>query len=128
MAKSAKVKVEKYRKGRSRGGIYTVPSGGRCFLAHSKLAFIFCAGEKSISDAVRKGSACWSMDEETLILMRAQGIRFIGVLCKDNNDIWLAHTDAFFDREKIIHHSKAKPGRRYLPLTSFGHRAGRVRI
>lgn len=128
MAASAKVKVEKYKRGRSRGGIYTVPSGERCFLAYSKLTFIFCAGEKTISDAVRQRTACWSIDEDTLILMRAKGIRFIGVLCKENNDIWLAYTDSFFDRAQAINHPKCAPGRRYLPLDRFRRRAGKVRF
>ena len=128
MTSASKIKVEAYRKGRSRGGIYTVPSGKRCFLAHSKLAYIFCAGEKTISDAVRKRVACWSIDEETLINMRVSGIKFIGVLCKDNNDIWLAHTAAFFDHEQLMRHPKANSGRRYLPLVRFRHRAGRLRF
>lgn len=128
MASSSKLKVEKYKKGRSRGGIYTVPSGERCFLATSKLAYIFCAGEKTISDAVRKNVACWSMDEETLMTMRTKGIRFLGVLCKENDDIYLTRTDAFLNRELTVSHARARQGRRYLPLSHFGHRSGRVRF
>ena len=127
-AKSPKVKTERYRRGRVRGGIYTVPSGGRCFLAHSKLAYIFCAGEKTISDAVRKGTACWSIDVETLLTMRAKGIRFVGVFCRDNRDIWLTHTEVFFDRGQLTIDGRCNPDRRYLPLGRFRRRAGRVRI
>lgn len=126
--KAPSIKIEKYRKGRSRGGIYTVPSGKQAFLAYSKLAYIFCAGEKTISDAVRKGVACWSIDEETLMNMRAAGVRFVGVFCKENRDIWLALTDSFFDREQCIIHVKGNPARRYLPLGRMCHSAGRVRI
>ena len=127
-AKSPRVKVESYRLGRARGAIYAVPSGGRCFLAHSKLAYIFCAGEKTISDAVRKGTACWSIDDETLITMRAKGIKFVGVFCKDNSDIWLTHTAAFFDRGQLLLDARCKPDRRYMPLGRFRRRAGRVRF
>jgi hypothetical protein len=123
-----KIKVERYHRGRARGGIYTTPSGGRCFLAHSKLAYIFCSGEKTISDAVRKNLACWSIDENTLLTMRAKGIKFVGVLCKDNGDIFLTHIAAFFSAELTVRHAKANPGRRYLPLGRFRRRAGRVRI
>ena len=126
--KSSKIKVEKFRRGRNRGAVYTVSSGERCYLAHTKLTYIFCSGEKTISDAVRKGTACWSFDEEVLMNMRAKGIRFIGVLCQENSDIFLAHTEAFFDRTRTVRHIKANPNRRYLPLTEFRRRPGRVRL
>ena len=79
-------------------------------------------------DAVRKGTACWSIDDETLITMRAKGIKFVGVFCKDNSDIWLTHTAAFFDRGQLLLDARCKPDRRYMPLGRFRRRAGRVRF
>jgi hypothetical protein len=124
----SQIKVEKYRKGRSRGAIYTVPSG-RCFLSHTKLAYIFCAGEPSISAAVRKGTACWSIDEETLLNMRAKGIEFIGVLCQENKDIFLTRTAHFLrPRPRPSSTRRGRPDRRYLPHqpASAGARERRV--
>jgi hypothetical protein len=124
---STKLKVEKYRKGRSRGAIYTTPSGAQTFLSFTKLAYIFCAGEKSISDALRKGTACWSLDEETLLNMRVKGVKFTGILCRENNDIWLTTTENFFNRELLVSANRS-PNRRYLPLRHFSHRPGSTRL
>jgi phosphoglucomutase len=128
MAISPKIRVEKFRKGINRGAIYTVPSGKRCFLAHTRQAFIFSGEEKTISDAMRKGTACWSLDEETLIQMRAKGVPFVGVLCRESNDIWLTRTEYFFDREKLVFNSRGRAGRRYMPLGQFRHRVGKTRL
>lgn len=127
-----KIKVLQVKKGRRLyGGIYTLPSGKRCYLAYRKTGEIFRSGEKSISDAIRKGIAAWAIDEETLLLVRAQGIRFVGVLCRDTGDRYLTTIEAFFDKRRMTILNYAARGgalQRYLALQHFKHRVGRVKL
>ena len=127
-----KLPTEPVKRGkRTLGSLITAPDGRRVFLWHSRVKDIRCNGEKSISDAIRKGVATWSIEEEFLIKMRANGVLFSGVLCKDNGDIWLTSTDRFFDS------TIARPAsggyfdrreRKALPLQCFRRKAGRMKF
>ena len=132
MARKASIKVTQVKKGRRLyGGIFTLSDGRRVYLAYRKIGEIFRSGEKTISDAIRARTACWAIDEETLIQMRAQGIRFVGVLCRDNGDVWLTTIDCFFDRKRASIFNYERRGgalQRYLPLQHFRRRPGRVRV
>lgn len=113
------------------GAIYEAPSGRKFFLAHRRLDQIFRSGEKSISEAVYKGTACWAIDDTTLYAMRSKGITLIGVLVRENHDIWLAKLDDFLDRSKakVLDHEARYGGlQRYLPLSFFKHKPGKIRL
>lgn len=121
--------IELVKKGRrTYGAIHTVPSGERAYLAYRKTSEIFRFGEKTISDAIRSGKAAWALDEETLIAMRAKGIRFIGVLVRETGDIYLTKTERFFDRAlaKVLNY-EARGGslQKYLPLRYFQLKSGK---
>lgn len=105
--------------------------GRRAYVAYRKVKEIFRSGEKTISDAIRKGVATWAIDHDTLIQMRAQGIKFIGVLCRDNNDLWMTTIEQFFDPKstKILNYSGRNGSlQRHVPLQRFRRRPGKVRI
>jgi hypothetical protein len=105
-----------------------LPDGRRVYLAYRRLAEIFRAGEPSISAAIRSRKASWALDEETLLQMRAQSIRFVGVLCRDNRDIWVTTLERFLDSRcsKIMNYEgRGGALQRYLPLQNFIRKAGR---
>ncbi|WLR90880.1 hypothetical protein [Shinella zoogloeoides] len=104
------------------GAVYTLPNGSQVYLAYRKLGEIFRAGKKSISEAVREGVAAWAIDEETLRERRLEGIKVVGVLCKESDDLWLAPLDKFFDTKfsKVMNYeSRGGALQRYLPLKEF---------
>jgi hypothetical protein len=120
MDKLPKRPVKKGR--RLYGAVYTLPSGERIYLAYRRLGEIFRAGKKSISEAVREGVAAWAIDEETLRERRLEGIKVVGVLCKESDDMWLAPIEKFFDPTyaKIMNYeSRGGALQRYLPLKEF---------
>ncbi|SER28521.1 hypothetical protein SAMN05216548_114101 [Faunimonas pinastri] len=96
--------------------------GKRCFLAYRKTSDIQRAGERDISSAVRKGTAAWAIDDDTLLTIRAQGIRYVGVLCKDTGDKWLTVIDRFYE------HATVNRWGRCLPLSHFRMIAGSIRL
>lgn len=130
---TSSVKVVPVKKGRRLyGGLHTIrETGATCYLAYRRQAEIFRSGEKSISDAVRLGTACWALDDQTLLEMRAKGIRVIGVFVRDTGDIYLTRIENFFDRAKaklLNYESRGGALQRYLPLTFFKIRYGRVKF
>ena len=126
------IKVVQLKKGRRLyGAIYTLEDGRRAYVAYRKTTEIFRGGEKSISDAIRKGKATWAIDDETLLQVRAQGIPFVGVLVRDTKDLYMTTLDRFFDKRfyKILNYSGRNGSlQRHLPLTQFRYRSGKVRI
>lgn len=129
---NSRIEVVQVKKGRRvYGGIFTFEDGRQAYIAYRKVTEIFRAGEKTISDAIRKGTATWALDDETLIQMRAQGIKFVGVLVRDNKDLWMTSIDLFFDRRffKVLNYTgRGGTVQRHLPLKYFRRRPGRVRI
>ena len=104
------------------GSVYTLPSGTKIYVAYRKISEIFRGGKKTISEAVREGCASWAIDEDTLRERRTEGISIIGVMCKDDDSLWLAPLDKFFDpsNARIMNYeSRGGALQRYLPLTEF---------
>lgn len=130
---TSSIKVIHVKKGRRLyGGLHiVVASGRRAYIAYRRQGEIFRSGEKSISDAVRKGVACWAIDQETLLEMRAKGVPFIGVLVKETQDLYLTKLDCFFDKDKakfLNYTAKGGALQSYLPLQFFRVSYGKVRL
>jgi hypothetical protein len=130
---SASIKITQIKKGRRLyGGIHTVTATGNTFyLAYRRIKEIYRSGEKSISDAVRLGTACWAIDEATLLEMRAKGIKYIGVFVRDNGDTYLTSIDNYFDKTKakILNYEKRGGSlQRFLPLIYFRVKHGAVKL
>jgi len=107
-----------------------LPNGTQVYLAYRRLGEIFRAGKKNISEAIREGVAAWAIDEETLRDRRVEGIKVVGVLCKESDDIWLAPIDKFFDTShaRIMNYeSRGGALQRYLPLKEFKRKAAVAR-
>lgn len=105
-------------------------SGTKVYLAYRQVREIFRSGEKSISDAIRKGVAAWAIDDDTLRQMRAQGIKYVGVLVRENGAIWLTSTEAYFSPAAKILNFTTRGGalQRYLPLKYFRRRGGKAKL
>ncbi|AMB48363.1 hypothetical protein [Methylobacterium sp. AMS5] len=138
MASSKKTFVtllEKVKKGnRLYGGIYQYPNGERVYLAYRSRKEIYRSGEACISDAVRSGTACWAIDDGTLIQMRARCIKFVGVKLKDDDKgYYLTRIENFFDRDKakVLNYTGRGRGgslQRFLPLDHFLHKPGVLKL
>lgn len=118
---------------RTYGAIYELPSGNLCYLAWRHISEVFRSGEKTNSDAVRKGTASWAIDEETLIMLRLKKIPYVGVLVRESRDVYLSTLERFTDRRfsKVLDYSGRNGAmQRYLPINSdnFLYRAGTVKI
>lgn len=126
LAKLPKTLVKRGR--RTYGAIYELPSGKRMYLAWRNVSQIYRSGEKTISDAIRKGTASWAIDEETLISCRLQGIPFVGVLLKETEDVYLTTLDRFMDKRfsKMLDFTARRGSlQRYLPIKdNFVRHAG----
>lgn len=128
------IKTTLVKKGRrTYGAIYDLPSGKRCYLAWRHIGEVFRSGEKTNSDAVRKGTAAWAIDEETLLKMRALGIEHVGVRVRETGDIYLSTLERFMDRTKakiLNYEGRGGSLQRYLPITAdnFAYKPGRVSI
>lgn len=129
---SLKPKITKHKLNRRNyGRIYEFPSGQIYYLADRRIAEIFRSGEPSISDAIRKGTACWALDQETLLTMRAKKIKWVGVRVKETEDIYLTHIDNFFDRTKakiLNYENRGGALQSYLPLQFFKIRLADTKI
>jgi hypothetical protein len=119
---------ERIKKGRRLyGGIYRLPSGREIYLAYRKQGEIFRSGKANISEAIREGVACWAIDHDTLLQMRAKGIKIVGVFNEEDGDVWLTTLDAFMDpTAATFKNYEARGGalQRYLPLSYFRRRSG----
>lgn len=126
----SKITVTLIKQGRrTYGGIYTLPSGVRVYLAHRKVSEIFRSGKSSISEAIRESVACWAFDETTCLNMRAMGIKHIGVLVRETGDRFLTKIENLFDPTtvKIMNYtSRGGALQRYLPLKYFTRRPGKI--
>lgn len=111
------------------GTIVTSNSGVPVYLHHRNSGDIWKHREPTISDAIRKGVATWSIEEEILVRMRARGIRFAGIFCRDTGDIWLTKVERFFDRTRC----KVRQAPNYITycellLGEFCRRHGAVKL
>lgn len=110
---------------RTYGAIYRLPSGREVYLAWRSTDQVFRSGEKDISSAVRKGTACWAIDDETLQMLRRRGIRFVGVLNRKTGDKYLTTIDRFLKEAKVLNYeSRGGALQRYLPVGAFSVRVG----
>ena len=80
------------------GERFTLPSGKRVFLARKSLKDMIHGGRQSLTQAVQEGVAAWSLDHDTIIRERTQGVRYLGVQERETGTIWLTALAAFEDR------------------------------
>ena len=116
------------RKGRRLyGAVYTLPSGVEVYLAYRKHSEYFRSGKKTLSEAVNDNVAAWALDDETLIRLRIEGVRYAGVLVREDDDVYIAPISSFFDKTqaKVMNYeSRGGALQRYLPLDRFKRLTG----
>ncbi len=121
-----KKKLELVKKGkRLYGAIVSLDSGEKIYMAYRKHCEIYRAGEVRLGEAIKKGVAAWAMDDETLRIMRAHGIKVVGVFVRDTGVRYVTDISNYYDKEKIrILNYSARGGalQRYLPLQYFVQR------
>jgi hypothetical protein len=121
-----------HKKGRRTYGAYYTrkADGARFYMAFRKTKQIFRSGEADISTAIRSGTACWALDEDLLIDLRAAGIKFVGVLDRDTGDKYMTALDMFFNPQAAIMNYTARGGslQRYLPLKFFRRQVGKAKL
>jgi hypothetical protein len=113
------------------GAVYTMPDGRRAYLAWRRHDEMFRCGEKNLSDAQRKKIAAWALDDETLINLRCEGVRMVGVKERDTGDKYLTDIRNFFDPSKFkMLNYLARGGslQRHVLVTEFARSFGKVKI
>ncbi|WP_155801879.1 hypothetical protein [Magnetospirillum molischianum] len=107
----------------------TFDDGRKCYIAYRKQEEIFRHGCSSISEAIRDGKAAWAFDIDTILEMRAKGIKAMGVIVRETGDIWMTKIEWLTDstKAKVLNYS-ARGGalQRYLPLRFFWRKRGKL--
>lgn len=116
-------------RGRRFYGVICALSDGREFyLALRSRLEIFRSGEPNVNIAEAKGTACWAIDESTLLDLRVANVNLIGVIDYDSNDIYLA-TRKDWDGAKFMDYtSRGGALQRYLPVSHFIVKQGKARV
>ena len=116
---------------RTYGAVYTTPDGRQAYFAFRRHEQMFRCGEKDISTAQRKGVATWAIDDESLINMRCEGVRMVGIIERDTGDKYLTDIRNFFDpaKHKMLNYS-ARGGslQRHVQVTEFARSFGKVKL
>lgn len=123
--------IRQFKRGRRvAGNLYQLPNGEKLYLAARRTKQIYCGKERTISDAIRNGTACWSIEDEIVLRCRAQEVRFVGVECKDTKDIFITSIERFFDREVMTMQHIPGMGsvQRLVPIQHFRRRPGKTRL
>ncbi|RWI35474.1 hypothetical protein [Mesorhizobium sp.] len=113
------------------GAIYTRSDGRSFYLAWRRARDMFRDGEPTNSDAIRHGKASWALDYDTLIMLRNRGVRIVGILEKESEDIWLTTLDNFLSANMAPPRDYSRRGgavQRYMPTFLFKRKSGVVRI
>lgn len=129
MRKNAKRLVRNGR--RIYGAIYELGDRREVYLAWRKHEEIYRSGKKSISDAIADNTACWAIDEDTLIRLRTEGVYLVGVAVKETGDIYLTSLWTFLDRTRakvLNYESRGGALQRYLPISEFRVLWGKTRF
>jgi hypothetical protein len=111
------------------GLIFKLSDGSEIYLAHRRVADIYRGGERTIADAIQKQLACWAIEENLLVRMRGQGMKFAGVLVGDTGDRYIAPIEFFFDhtKAKVLDFAKRNGStQRFLLLHEFTRRPGKI--
>jgi hypothetical protein len=103
-------------------------SGTKLYIANRRLNDLFLGKEKTISDAIRQGVAAWGIEDEILLQIRVEGVELVGVLCRENGDLWLTTLDTYFDPERHTQRSFGTSAQRCVLLKCFRRRSGRIRL
>ena len=101
------------------GGIYDLPSGLQIYIAYRKQAEMFRSGEKTLSEAIQKDTACWAVDNDTLITLRMRGVYLVGIQVKETDDLYVATLADFNNAKMLNYEGKGGALQRYLPLNRF---------
>lgn len=110
------------------GAVYKLADGRQVYLAWRWNSEIFRSGEKTISDAVSKGVACWAIDNDTLIRLRIEGVYLIGVAVADTGDIYISTLNEFNTAPVLNFNNRGGSLQRYLNLKKFRVLNGVTRI
>lgn len=116
--------IEKHKKGRRHYGWFAKndTTGVTIYIARRWHKEIFRTGEATISDAMRKGIACWAIDCDTLQLCKIKGAKFIGVKVRDQGTLYLTTVDNFYNPKHTSVKNYTQRGgslQRFLPLDAF---------
>jgi len=118
--------VEKVGHGRGKwGAIYASSTGEQFYLSWRKSPALFRGGAKSLSHAVRDGTAAWAFDYDLLLRLQARGIRLVGIICRDTGDKFLTNLQNYFDHGERQFHPKDRNQQVYLKLEHFRVRSSR---
>lgn len=124
-----KYEVETKRKGRRIvGDLLTFKDGKKVYMTALRLADMYRDGERTISEAIRKGTACWWLEVSELTSLEFDDVIAVGVRVKGSDDLYLAKMSDFTDYNKTSTVRMGTKEVKCLPLQYFTKREGEVII
>lgn len=116
--------VEDFKRGKRIIGVFvSFESGQKLYLAYKTHKQIFRASRKTISDAKDEGVACWAFEVDTLMEVRARGVKYVGVIVRNTREIYLTDYENLYNPHKVKIFNNTGMPRRYLPLQYFRRRS-----
>lgn len=126
---SEEYQVETKRKGRRViGDLLTFKNGKKAYIYLQSLSDIYKDGEKSISAAMRLGTACWAIDQSELMMLEMEGVSIVGIRVRSSDDVYMIDIKSFSDYSI---RKSARLGRRSvicIPMSKFKKREGKLKI
>lgn len=101
------------------------------YASFRKRGDMYRAGERTISGAIQQEKSGWSIDEDTLLRLRAERVEFVAIVVRETQDIFITTVEKFRDRELSKYANYTGRGGtivRYLPLQHFAKRPGKVKL
>ncbi|NQZ54726.1 MAG: hypothetical protein HRT93_10820 [Piscirickettsiaceae bacterium] len=124
-----KYEVETKRKGRRIiGDLLTFEDGTKVYITALRLAEIDRDGEKTISEAMRKGTASWWIEIGQLSTLEMDDVKMVGVRVKGTNDLYLTRMSDFQDYSKTRTVRRGYKDVKCLPLKFFRKRNAEIII
>jgi len=113
--------TEVHKVGKRKKGFFckNKKSGIVVYLALKWHKDIFRSGEPTISEAMRKGTASWGIDRETLQLARIRGVKYIGVKEREKGSVYLTSIESFYSLSYLTATKGGNPSNKYVPLSCF---------
>lgn len=109
------MKIETYEyNGRQVGSIINDVA----YVTHRKAKLhMFRGGQKTVRDALSKGTASWGIDQELLYLLKAKGIRVVVVNDTEGKKCYWTTTKRFIEEGKFLNMGHGL--QKFLPTTLF---------
>lgn len=114
--------TEEHKDGRRKCGFFVrwKNTGEPSYVALKKQSEMIVKAEKNTSEALRNDSAYWGIDYEILSRLEREGAKYVCILVKPIDDLYVARLSSFFDhRVACAHQGRKKRLEKMIPVSAF---------